>query len=505
MDHRRQSQPTGASASGPGFPGQGKKNDALLLGELERLIELCQTATAQHRCWQRMRHHLLSQLVCLGRHTLTGVTATAGAAFQDWSAQYRLYSQARFDPEAVFAVVRDELEQQLSRQEPLVVAMDDSLLRKTGTHIPGVSWRRDPLGPRFQVNFVKAQRVLQLSAALPSAENGSARLVPIDFQHVPTARKPKPKASAAEWRQYWRDCRQHSITERASQRLEVLRQHLDSSGSDQRRLSLVVDGRFTNRTLLKSIPHDTVVTGRIRSDAKLYFLPQAHSCGAGRRRIYGELAPTPQQLRRDESVPWRKVRAFATGRYHDFRVKVLRPLRWRATSDQCEVQLVVVAALGYRLRKNSKVLYRKPAYLISTDANLELEKLLQAYLWRWDIEVNFRDEKTLLGVGQAQVRHPTSAQAVPALAVAAYALLLLAARKAFPSERLPLSLPTPKWRPHKQSRASTQDLIGLLRRELWADAITSRNFSHFSSKPSANHKSQKLLPNLPGALFYAPN
>lgn len=25
-------------------------------------------------------------------------------------------------------------------------------------------------------------------------------------------------------------------------------------------------------------------------------------------------------------------------------------------------------------------------------------------LWRWGIEVNFRDEKTLLGTGEAQVR-----------------------------------------------------------------------------------------------------
>jgi len=452
-----------------------------------------------------MRHHLLSQLVCLGRHTLTGVTATAGAAFQDWSAQYRLYSQSRFDPEAVFAVVRNQLLQQLSAEEPLVVAMDDSLLRKTGPHIPGVSWRRDPLGPRFQVNFVKAQRILQLSGALPSPENGSVRLVPIDFQHVPTPRKPKPKASAAEWSQYGRDCRQQSLTQRASQRLEALRRQLDSSGHSERHLSLVVDGRFTNRTLMKSIPHDTLITGRIRSDAKLYYLPENQPTGAGRHRIYGKLAPTPEQLRRDPAVSWRKVKAFATGRYHDFRVKVLEPLRWRATSDQCEVQLVVVAPLGYRLRKDGKVLYRKPAYLVCTDANLPVETLLQQYLWRWDIEVNFRDEKTLLGVGQAQVRHPTSAHSVPALAVAAYALLLLAARRAFPCERMPLTMPLPKWRLRQRSRASTQNLIGLLRQELWADSITSRNFSHFRSKATQNQKSPKLLPNLKGALFYASN
>lgn len=468
-------------------------------------MELCQSATRQHRCWQRLRYHLLSQLVCLGRHTLTGVTATAGAAFQDWSAQYRLYSQSRFDPQAVFGVVRSELQQQLSSEDPLVVAMDDSLLRKSGTHIPGVSWRRDPLGPPFQVNFVKAQRILQLSAALPSPANGSARLVPIDFQHVPTPRKPNPKASPAQWKEYGRACRQQSLTRRASLRLQALRQQLDAEGHSRRSLSLLVDGRFTNRTLLKSIPHDTVITGRIRSDAKLYGLPEHQPQGAGRRRIYGEAAPTPEQLRQDESVPWSQVRAFATGRYHEFRVKRLRPLRWRATSDQCEVQLVVIAPLGYRLQKNSKVLYRKPAYLVCTDANLALDQLLQQYLWRWDIEVNFRDEKTLLGVGQAQVRHPASAQSVPALAVAAYALLLLAARKAFPSEHLPLSMPLPKWRSRKRSRASTQNLIGLLRQELWADAITSRNFSHFRSTVPHSLKSRKLLPNLKSAIFYAHN
>jgi len=472
---------------------------------LERLIELCQSATGQHRCWQRMRHHLLSQLVCLGRHTLTGVTATAGAAFEDWSAQYRLYSQARFDPEAVFGVVRQQLQQQLSAQEPLVVAMDDSLLRKTGTDIPGVSWRRDPLGPRFQVNFVRAQRILQLSAALPSHQNPSARLVPIDFQHVPTPRKPERAASPAQWREYGRACRQQSLTRQASQRLKVLRQQLDRDGHPQRSLSLLVDGRFTNRTLMRSIPHDTVITGRIRADAKLYYLPENQPQAAGRRRIYGPLAPTPEQLRRDESIPWRKVRAFATGRDHEFRVKVLGPLRWRATSDQCEVQLVVIAPLGYRLRKHSRVLYRKPAYLVCTDATRPIQQLLQQYLWRWDIEVNFRDEKTLLGVGQAQVRHPLSAQSVPALAVAAYALLLLAARRAFRSERMPLTMPLPKWRTRKRSRASTQNLIGLLRQELWADAITSRNFSHFPSTPSKNQKSRKLLPNLRDALLYAPN
>ncbi|MDR2051685.1 MAG: hypothetical protein LBQ63_07950, partial [Deltaproteobacteria bacterium] len=38
--------------------------------------------------------------------------------------------------------------------------------------------------------------------------------------------------------------------------------------------------------------------------------------------------------------------------------------------------------------------YRNPAYLLCTDPDLPVERLLQAYLWRWEIELNFRDEKT---------------------------------------------------------------------------------------------------------------
>jgi hypothetical protein len=47
------------------------------------------------------------------------------------------------------------------------------------------------------------------------------------------------------------------------------------------------------------------------------------------------------------------------------------------------------------------MLYREPAYLICTETGLGIEDILQAYIWRWEIEVDFREEKTLLGCGQA--------------------------------------------------------------------------------------------------------
>lgn len=463
----------------------------------------CRSASDQYRCRVRMRRHMPAQLVCLGRHTLTAVKATAGEPFSDWSSDYRLYSRERFDPQAVFDVVRRRIEQTVNAQQPLIVAMDDSLLRKRGRKIHGVGYRRDPLGPPFQTNLVLGQRVLQLSAALTGPTPSSMRMIPIDFVHVPTPAKPSRKADSAQWAAYRQAQDRSRISRHGLQRIIGLRDRLDKDGADQRRLLVVVDGRFTNRNVMRSLPPRTVFIGRIRGDAVLYHLPEPPAGAPGRRRIYGPQALTPEQLRQSQDHPWQEVPTWACGRTHAFRVKRLRPLRWRATSDQVDVQIIAIAPLGYRLSKQGRVLYRQPAYLVCTDPDLPLQEVLQAYLWRWDIEVNFRDEKTLLGVGQAQVRVPASTQTVPALTVAAYSLLLLAAQAAFPASSG--CLPPPKWRKRRaDQRPSLSDLVSLLRHDLWADAIRLPRFSHFTSTPSQTMKSEKLPPSLPGALFYAP-
>jgi len=69
----------------------------------------------------------------------------------------------------------------------------------------------------------------------------------------------------------------------------------------------------------------------------------------------------------------------------------------------------------YRFKNGGKLLYRQPAFLVCTDPQMALEDFLQDFLWRWDFEVNFRDEKTHLGVEQAQVRTEASNQNGPAL------------------------------------------------------------------------------------------
>src|SRR5215472_19080202 len=68
----------------------------------------------------------------------------------------------------------------------------------------------------------------------------------------------------------------------------------------------------------------------------------------------------------------------------------------------------LVAPIPYASGKGKRKYYRDPAFLLSTAPAVDAEPLLQAYLDRWQIEVNHREEKDTLGVGQAQLRNPLS-------------------------------------------------------------------------------------------------
>ena len=109
--------------------------------------------------------------------------------------------------------------------------------------------------------------------------------------------------------------------------------------------------------------------------------------------------------------------------------------------------------------------YRDPAFLFTTDLRSSATQLLQIYFDRWQIEVNHREEKDTLGIGQAQLWNVTSVPKQPVLAVASYSALLLASLQAFGAERGTAYAELPKWRRNTR-RPSCLDLITLLRKEM---------------------------------------
>jgi len=439
-------------------------------------------------------------LASFGRHTIAGLLRNQNRTQRDWTADYRFYTESRLEVEKIFGHVRQEIEQCGGPESPLVVAMDDSILRKTGRRIFGCGYRRDPLSPPFHVNFVRGLRILQVSAAVRQGSGGAARMIPIDFQHAALPAKPHPRAPQEQQEAYRVERAARNINLVGRERLASLRRQMDESGSASRPLIATVDGRFTNSTVLRHIPERTVLVGRVRKDSAFYYPPESQP-ERGRKRKYGLRCPTPEALLKDQTVPWQTLKAHAAGQTYEFKVKMLGPVYSAMDQGRKALRLVVVEPVPYRASKKSKLQRREPAYLIGTDPDLPLQELLQVYLWRWDIEVNFRDEKTLLGVGQAQVRSESSNQNAPALAVASYAMLLLASVKTYGAEGKPDTFQSPLWYQRKpEKRAATNELINQLRWELWSNTLKT-HFTGFSQKTDRDQNGIKCDHPLESAVF----
>lgn len=418
----------------------------------------------QQRTFRRAVRQALGSLVCLGRRCLTRIIWTNGGQDRSWSAEYFLHSRCRWEPQELF---RPILKQALEHcpQRLVGVAIDDTKLRKTGRCIPQAFYQRDPMSPPFHVNLLLGLRFLQASLLVPLHRNApvGTRALPIRFQEVSRVKRPGKRATEEMQQQYKEAAKQKNLSRSFVEMGQQLRQELDEAGGRDKVLVLAGDGSFCNRTCFGQIPERSVLLVRARKDAKLCF--RAPASEHGPRRFYATGKFTPEQVRQNQSRAWKTTKIFYGGKRRKIRYKEVAEVYWQRGGKQRPLRLIVIAPTPYRKSQSKKLYYRDPAYLLTTDLRSSTKQLLQIYFDRWQIEVNHREEKDTLGVGQAQLWNVTSVPKQPVLAVAAYSALLLASLQAFGAERGAAYAQLPKWR-RSARRPSCLDLITLLRKEI---------------------------------------
>jgi hypothetical protein len=435
----------------------------------------------QPRTYLRAVRQALGTLVCLGRRTLSRIIWTNGGAHKDWRADYFFFSRSKWDPAQLFtAILQRALAWCPGRY--IGVAIDDTRLHKTGARIQQAFYQRDPLSPKFYVNLMFGLRFLQASLLVPLFRRAKvgARALPIAFEEVsvvkhPRHKLPKRKASQGkrtgplspleqEWKQYRAAQKAHSLSTRFVDLMRRLRTTFDACGAAKKILLLAVDGSFCNRTVFTTVVEGVELIARARKDIKLCFRAEA-----GSRRFYGQGKLTPEQVRLDDSRAWKTTKIFYGGKRRKVEYKEVGAIFWQGGARKRPLRLLVVRPTRYRKRLSGRYYYRRPAYLLTTVVHGTVRQLLQIYFDRWQIEVNHREEKDTLGVGQAQLWNVTSVPKQPAFAVACYSALLLASLQAFGAERGKAYAALPKWR-RRAARPSALDLITLLRKEMTENA-----------------------------------
>ncbi len=415
----------------------------------------------QARTLRRAVRQSLGSLVCLGRRCLSRIIWTNGGQHRSWSAEYFLHSRCRWQPQALFApVLRRALAYCPGRL--VGVAVDDTRLRKTGRAIQQAFYQRDPMSPPFHANLLLGLRFLQASLLVPLYRRApvGTRALPIRFEEVSRVKKPARRASAELWAQYKAAARQQNLSTRFVETMSALRRALDEAGGQDKLLVLAADGSFCNRTCFRAYCDRTELIARARRDAVLCLAaPQ------GSRRFYDADKFTPEQVRQDPARKWKTTCVFYGGKRRKVRYKELQPVYWQSAASRRPLRLIVIAPTPYRKSKSRKLYYRDPAFLLTTDLRSPAKQLLQIYFDRWQIEVNHREEKDTLGVGQAQLWNVTAVPKQPVLCVAAYSALLLASLQAFGAERGAAYAALPRWR-RSARRPSCLDLVTLLRKEM---------------------------------------
>jgi hypothetical protein len=444
----------------------------MLLNELLDIFRAWTPAFTQPRLGERAVEQALGSLLALGRRTLSRALWALGRQDRDWSADYKLHSRANWKAQDLFQPILEQGARWCD-EAVLVVAMDDTRIRKTGRKILTAFYQRDPLSPKFRFNLMWGLRFLHFSLLVPLYRFGAdvpPRSLPLRFLEVPALRKPGKKASTAELEAHRQLIKKHNLSRRTVDLLRELRQSADAAGLSSRAILAVGDASFCNRTLLRQ-PLDRIdILSRTRRDCRL-----CHAAAPGGRRFYSADPFTPEQIRQRESLPWQHAPIFHGGQWRDVRFKEVAAVYWRTGGARRPLRLLVVAPVPYDSGKGQRKYYRDPAFLLTTDLHRPAPVLLQAYFDRWQIEVNHREIKDTLGIGQAQLRHSNSVGRQPAMLVAAYSALLLAGIKVFGEIRGSSFPALPKWRRNAR-RPSCLDLITVLRQEVATMTDSSSSF-----------------------------
>jgi hypothetical protein len=436
----------------------------MLLSALVEILQDWLPAFPQSRSGRRAIQQALGTLVALGRRTLSRALWALGKQHLDWSADYKLHGRTTWKADALFQPI-------VNRALPLcagpyvVIAMDDTHIRKTGRQILTAFYQRDPLSPKFRFNLMWGLRFLHLTLLVPlyrAHADAAPRSLPIRFREVPALKRPGKKASAAQQAAFREAAKQNNLSTHSLSALTSVRAAVDQAGQPQRWILAVGDSSFCNRTLFRPVLDRVQLLARTRKDIRL--CRRAPETG---RAFYDTRKFTPEQIRQDASIPWLAASVFHGGQWRSVRYQSVAEVYWETGARRRRLRLLVVAPTPYASGKGKRKYYRDPAFLLTTDCGGPAESLLQGYFDRWQIEVNHREEKDTLGVGQAQLRNPRAVPRQPALVVAAYSALLLAGLQVYGPHRTSDFPALPKWR-RKATRPSCLDLITVLRNELTA-------------------------------------
>lgn len=387
--------------------------------------------------FQTFRHILGGWILCLGRHTVTGVLRASGAVgVKHHTSFHRFFRAASWKVDDLGLNLIRLVLPLVPAERPVVAAVDDTLGRHTGKDISAASMHHDPLlstrtKPVFHWGHVWV--VLAILIQVPIWKKSFALPVLVRLYR-------SKKLCAKQKRPFLKK------TQLAAEMIALLARSVP-----HRRFLVVADSAYGNASIVKRLPPNVEFTGRSRPDAALYARPQKQKMG--RPRVKGDRLPSPA-ARGESSRGWRRLTLEVYGRKATIRVKVFDAL-WYIVGGGRVMRFVLIR--DWPGHDHDDVLF-------STNLNLDAENIITDYCLRWKLEVTFEEVKGKLGFEDPQNRTEHAVERTAPMALWLYTLTVIwyvTVGKTTPSARLP----TDPW--YQKTVPAFSDMLAALRRETW--------------------------------------
>jgi DDE superfamily endonuclease len=383
---------------------------------------------------------LLGWVLCLGRHTVTGVLRASGAlGTKHHSSFHRFFRKAVWSTDALGQSLVRLVIKLLVTEQRIVLALDDTLGRHTGKHIAAASMHHDPLlstraKPVFHWGHVWV--VLAVVVRVPLWDRCFAVPVMVRLYR-------SEKTCTRTGRPF------HKKTELAAQMVSAIARLLP-----QRRFVVVGDAAFANASVVKTLPSNVDFLGRARPDAALFALPCRKRLGRPPKK--GSRVPSPKARARS-ARGWGRLRVVVHGRPVTLNFKLFDAL-WYSVSGARLMRLLLVR--GWPGHQQDDV-------LCSTDLQTGAEQMISEYCLRWSLEVTFFEAKGRLGFEQPQNRTERAVERTAPMALWVYSLTVI-----WYLSQGKGSCPVPQLPWYRKRAPTFSDMLADLRRQCWHDRLS---------------------------------
>ena len=303
--------------------------------------------------------------------TITQMLIASGVAEKrHHSSFHRVFSKASWSLEQV-GLYTLELAFQLLPSQVIFLCVDDTIAAKRGLKVYGVGMHRDNRLSSRKKNVTRwSHRWIVLS-------------VLIRFPCLPEKVIALPFLFRLSLNQKASEKHQKTYRTKTEIALEMVRKV--AKRYPNKNFHLLGDSDYSNQYMLRDLPKNVEMTGRIGMDARLYQplakTPQTKKRGPKSKR--GALMDSPEELLKK---PCHRVRHKLYAKETSFRYQECQGC-WHHIPEK-ELKVVVVDPLEGGRPKSS---------FFSTKLDAEALQILEWYSWRWSIEVTFRDVKQELG------------------------------------------------------------------------------------------------------------